>query len=213
MGSHTSEAVTYANRVAGFQMRPAWNYEAWKLLSEVERHSLAFSRFLNLSVLDYGCGPGQLCRMVAGKGATVVGVDTSHEMLARAQEYGHGRAVSYERMDRFVPVHLGDFDLIFCLHVLGHVPNVVETLIHLRSRLKKNGRIVILNPNKTHTQLRKPYNWLRGFKADPTIKHRFNLGDLEHLAGVAGLRVEWSYMTGEKFLGVHSLMAVSFVKA
>lgn len=215
MGSHTSEAVKYADRVQDFQTRPSWDYEAWQLLSVVEQNSLSFAGYKNLKVLDYGCGPGKLCRMVADKGAMAVGVDTSTEMIARAEGYPGGSTgyrIRYERMGRFVPAQLGRFDLIFCLHVIGHTQDVVETLAHLRACLERNGRIVILNPNRTHTMLRKPYNWLRGFKADPTIRHRFDLGLLNLYAARAGLGIEWSYMTGEKFMGVHSLMAVSLVR-
>ncbi|MCO5157846.1 MAG: class I SAM-dependent methyltransferase [Aquamicrobium sp.] len=206
--------VEYAARVENFQGRVSWVREARRLIETVDTKSSVLSR---CRVLDFGCGTGKLCRMLAGQGASVVGVDPSDEMLRRAEECEIGfvrpARPAYVRLDDRLPDHLGTFDVIFCLHVLGHTDDVAETLGMLSGALADKGRIVVLNPNLTHTLLRMPYNWLRGFKADPTIRHRFTLSGLENHARQASLRAEWAYMTGERFLGASSMMAASLVHA
>ena len=64
-------------------------------------------------VLDLGCGFGWFCRWAAGQGAaSVLGVDVSERMLARAAAETQSEAISYRRADleRFDPAP-GVFDL------------------------------------------------------------------------------------------------------
>ena len=43
-------------------------------------------------ILDVGCGDGTLTRKIVERGATVVGIDNSPEMIARGAGQGHRRA-------------------------------------------------------------------------------------------------------------------------
>jgi SAM-dependent methyltransferase len=73
------------------------------------------------AALDFGCGVGRLTRALASRFETVVGVDISAEMIARAQELNGGcRFVHNTRPDLTV---LGDdeFDFVLSLIALQHV--------------------------------------------------------------------------------------------
>jgi SAM-dependent methyltransferase len=64
-------------------------------------------------VLDLGCGFGWFCRFAAGQGAaSVLGVDVSENMLARAKATTQDASIRYEQADleRFTPGQ-GAFDL------------------------------------------------------------------------------------------------------
>ena len=43
-------------------------------------------------ILDVGCGDGTLTRKIVERGATVLGIDNSPEMIAAARAQGHRRA-------------------------------------------------------------------------------------------------------------------------
>jgi malonyl-CoA O-methyltransferase len=96
-------------------------------------------------VLDLGCGTGRYCVLLAQRGAQVVGVDPSPEMLAQAR-----RKV---RSTSEVELHLGSidtldlpgehFDLIVFALVAGHLPELEPIFSRAVRLLKPAGRMVI----------------------------------------------------------------------
>lgn len=216
MGDNSLEGVIdeaqYVRRVDSFQKTDNWMIEAEKLILHIEAGS---GSLRGSKVMDFGCGAGRLCRMLAQRGARVTGVDSSDAMLERAKAYDNTAygEISYRLLGQMQrPAH-GQFDFAICMHVLGHVPDPLLTLMHLRYCLARWGRVVVLNPNKVHTLLRRPYNRFRGFAPDPTIRHRFTKNELVRLAERASFKLEWSYSSGESFLGAQSLIAASFIKS
>jgi malonyl-CoA O-methyltransferase len=96
-------------------------------------------------VLDLGCGTGRYCVLLANRGANVVGIDPSSEMLEHAKrkvtptcqfELCHGT------MDKisFPDEH---FDLIVSALTLGHLPELEPTFGEMVRVLKIGARIVI----------------------------------------------------------------------
>ncbi len=76
-------------------------------------------------ILDLGCGDGFLTRQIAESGATMVGVDSSPQMIAAAKErgvdarYASGEALPFER----------EFDAVFsnaALHWMSDQDAVLE---------------------------------------------------------------------------------------
>lgn len=93
----------------------------------------------NPRILDYGCGVGRMAREVlaAHPHATVVGVDASAVQLQHARDY-----VNNERFSAVFPHELeGQFDLVYCLYVLQHIPaiEVREAIARMHYRLKHDG--------------------------------------------------------------------------
>jgi trans-aconitate methyltransferase len=91
-------------------------------------------------VLDLGCGSGELTAQIAARGAHVVGVDSSAEMLERAR-------VRFPDLD----VRLGDaenlavgepFDAVFSNAALHWMTRPDDVLAGVRAALRDGGRFV-----------------------------------------------------------------------
>src|SRR5688572_16991743 len=65
-------------------------------------------------VLDLGCGDGALTTRIVERGAIVVGVDASSELLAAAR----ARGLDVQQMDARALPFAGDFDAVFTNAVL-----------------------------------------------------------------------------------------------
>ena len=101
----------------------------------------------NESVLDIGCGDGEITALIAGKArhGRVVGIDSSADMIALAQQHFPSKAypnLSFALKDAREIDFNSEFDLIFsnaCLHwVTDHFP----VLQKIRQSLKPSGHIL-----------------------------------------------------------------------
>jgi SAM-dependent methyltransferase len=95
-------------------------------------------------LLDLGCGFGWFCRWARERGAaSVLGVDVSERMLARAKADTHDAAISYVRADleRFA-IPRGAFDLAYSALALHYVENLEALLAGVHSGLVPGGRLV-----------------------------------------------------------------------
>jgi SAM-dependent methyltransferase len=91
------------------------------------------------SILDLGCGDGQLTERLAATGAIVTGVDVSPEMLAAARSRGiEAREGSAESL----PFADHTFDAIFSNAVLHWVRDQDAMMAEVRRVLKPGGRFV-----------------------------------------------------------------------
>ncbi|MGD0546371.1 MAG: class I SAM-dependent methyltransferase [Terracidiphilus sp.] len=91
------------------------------------------------SILDLGCGDGQLTLRLAATGASVVGVDLSPEMLAAARARGvDAREGSAESL----PFPAAAFDAVFSNAVLHWIRDQDVMMAEVRRVLKPGGRFV-----------------------------------------------------------------------
>lgn len=95
------------------------------------------------SVLDVGCGEGQIARLVAARGADrVVGVDASSAQITEAGRRGGG--VAYARCTATgLPVRSGTFDAVVSCLVLEHVDDLDGALDEVARVLRPGGRFVL----------------------------------------------------------------------
>ncbi|MDO1446323.1 methyltransferase domain-containing protein [Rhodocytophaga aerolata] len=91
-------------------------------------------------ILDVGCGSGQLTAKISELGATVIGIDSSREMIADAkQKYTH---IEFLVMDA-VDFHFNEpFDAILSNAVLHWVLEKEEAIKSMYRSLKAGGRLV-----------------------------------------------------------------------
>lgn len=93
-------------------------------------------------VLDVGCGTGWLAAGLRRAGpATVVGLDLSAGMLARARAAGAGPLLQADAGR--LPFRDGAFDVVAARGVLHHLPDVARALSEWRRALRPGGAVVL----------------------------------------------------------------------
>ncbi len=136
------------------------------------------------SLLEVGCGSGNLIAFMKQKGWAVTGVDTDPVAVQKAQSRG-------------LPVYCGtletagfssnDMDAIAMNHVIEHAPDPAEMLREGYRILKTGGRLMVTTPNHEswgHSLFRE--NW-RGLEP-PRHLFVFNPASLLRLIHQAGFR-------------------------
>lgn len=96
------------------------------------------------SILDVGCGHGAFLARMARKGWVVLGVDFDPDAVANARAV-HGldiRLGGVESIDGS-----SCFDVITASHVIEHVPDPMQFLMHCRRLLRPGGKLVLRTPN------------------------------------------------------------------
>lgn len=112
-----------------------------------------FGAVAGLAALDVGCGTGRLASALIEGGATVVAVDQSPEMMAKARAKLAGRPVSFVR--HALPDPLPFADRLFDLAVMGlvaeHVPDLRGVMTDLARVVKPGGLCLLsaLHPDRT----------------------------------------------------------------
>jgi SAM-dependent methyltransferase len=109
------------------------------------------------SVLDLGCGTGELAAATAAAGMRVTGCDISPEMLRRAAtEMSH--SVGWVHLDpgwRVLPFRAGTFDAVVASSVLEYVDDPTAVLRECRRVLRPGGIVLCTVPDPRH-----PVRWL-----------------------------------------------------
>ncbi|MEN0004550.1 MAG: methyltransferase domain-containing protein [Bacteroidota bacterium] len=104
-----------------------------------------------MNVLDIGCGTGAISKDIAnivGEGGKVVGIDnTERFILSGRATYQHVENLELWHADLFSFESEEAFDLIVAARVLQWLNNPVEALVKMKTLLKPNGKISILDYN------------------------------------------------------------------
>ena len=129
------------------------------------------------TVLDVGCGRGQLGGAIRGLGYRVTGIERSPEAAARAGD----------RLDEVLRIDLADpaaaevaiagrrFDIVLFADVLEHLPDPLAVLRFYRRFLAPGGRVVISLPNVASWDRRLALLFGRFDYADAGIMDRTHL--------------------------------------
>ena len=106
-----------------------------------------------VAALDVGCGGGLLAEGMVSRGATVTGIDRSEKALgvARTHAAQSGVTVQYEASDAetWAEDHAAAYDIVTCLEVLEHVPDVEATVAACARMLKPDGLFFFATLNRT----------------------------------------------------------------
>jgi ubiquinone/menaquinone biosynthesis C-methylase UbiE len=106
------------------------------------------SQFSFLSLLDIGCGSGEMLAMLKKQYPAVeaYGIDLSDQMIVQAKMH----------LDPSIQLQTGDvenmpwpenkFDLLVCNASFHHYPNPIKSLTEMHRVLKPGGRLVIADP-------------------------------------------------------------------
>jgi SAM-dependent methyltransferase len=139
-------------------------------------------------VLDVGCGIGDLSFMLAARGAEVIGIELAPQKVARARKIAqrwHFEGLRFLAADvtKLDQMNLGQFDAIFCLALLEHIPDDIALLRSLHSMLRPGGTLVLEVPNAR----RKTIAELEG--ADGHMRPGYLVEEISKLLADTGFRV------------------------
>ena len=102
------------------------------------------------TILDLGCGTGDLTNEIFLSGAKVIGVDSSAEMIESARnKFAH---IEFLQMDARALKFEILFDAIFSNAVLHWIPEKEKVIEKMHLHLKSNGRIVLEFGGKGNNQ-------------------------------------------------------------
>lgn len=169
----------------------------------------------NSNVLDVGCGNGRLLEVLVNKKIKYLGVDNSEALIKIAKnnypsnEFRVGDILALDQETK------NNFDYIFCLAVLQHIPSRslrLQALKQLKNKLAPDGVLIIsvwnLWKNKKYRSLIFKNYWLkiigrnklgfndllfpwvnnRGEKGSERYYHAFTKKELKKLACLADLK-------------------------
>lgn len=114
-----------------------------------------------LSVLDAGCGEGYLSRILAGRGANVIGIDLAANLIQIAQAKDPEGQIAYQVADlsQPLPAYREHFDLIVSHFVLNDVADYRGFVTTLGAVAKRGARLIC--------SLNNPYSFVvRGHLTD-----------------------------------------------
>ena len=122
----------------------------WNADSYTQKHAFVFQYGADMVdllaprpgelVLDLGCGSGELTQEIANRGATVVGLDASAEMLLKARQ--QFPALDFRLADGRMFELPERFDAVFSNAALHWIPEAEAVARQMHQHLKPGGRLV-----------------------------------------------------------------------
>ena len=105
-----------------------------------------------LRMLDVGCGGGLVSEPLARMGASVTGIEPAEANIAAAQTHAreHGLAIDYRAVRAEDLAAEGrTFDVVVCLEVIEHVPDVAAFLAVVAGLVRPGGLLILSTLNRT----------------------------------------------------------------
>jgi len=167
-------------------------------------------------VLDVGCGNGRLLKILAEQNIKYVGVDQSESLIKICQEKYPEYKFAVQDILNLGALADFDFDYVFCIAVLHHLPGAnlrLQALRQLKNKIKTGGRIILsvwnMWPQKKYSRMFYKFSLLKicgrnkmdfgdvlfdwrapGGMMSKRYYHLFFQGELKKLVKKAGLKIE-----------------------
>ncbi|MFB3778004.1 MAG: class I SAM-dependent methyltransferase [Bryobacteraceae bacterium] len=122
-------------------------------------------------LLDLGCGPGHVSRLLAGRGFEVTGVDKAPPETPA----GPGLQFLAGDLEHGIPEGAGRFDIVVCGDVLEHLRDPGRLLREIAGVLLPGGKLIASLPNSGNLYFRLTV------AAGRFPKHDYGLFDRTHL--------------------------------
>lgn len=144
--------------------------------SEYQQHVVlpGTMRMLHLApgerFIDIACGQGVLCRLAQERGATVVGMDASRQLIAAAKRRGPA-TIDYRVADarKLGFLEREHFDAAACVLAIQNIHPIGPVFEGVAGALKKGGRLVVV---MMHPHFRSPKETAWGWDAQEKIQYR-----------------------------------------
>ncbi|MFT8711030.1 class I SAM-dependent methyltransferase [Komagataeibacter rhaeticus] len=113
-------------------------------------------------IVDLGCGFGWFCRWASAHHAgSVLGIDLSENMLARARGFGHDAAITYARQDlETLDLPAAAFDLAYSSLALHYIRDLAPLLRTIHAGLVPGGHFVFSTEHPIYTAPSRP-DWIQ----------------------------------------------------
>lgn len=101
---------------------------------------------LGVKVLDVGCGNGRTLKILTERHAKYIGVDQSESLIKICQDKYPEYKFAVEDILNLGELPDYDFDYVFCIAVLQHLPGKdlrVQALKQLKNKIKVGGKIIL----------------------------------------------------------------------
>lgn len=149
-------------------------------------------------VLDLACGEGYNTRILAKKGAIVVGVDFSERLieLARQLETKERLGIVYHVSDatNMEKLPTNHFDLVTCFMALQDIEHYKEAISEVARVLKENGRLISSIPHPCFERIVKDgesiINW--GYEEGAENRDKRLLLEIKRYFGIGKYEVQWN---------------------
>jgi len=123
-----------------------------EIARQVGRNPLLDKPLSGVRILDIGCGGGLVCEPLAKLGATVTGIDPAAANIAIAREHASvsGLVIDYrEALVEDLASRGECFDVVCCLEVVEHVPDVRAFLTTVAKTVRPGGLLLASTLNRT----------------------------------------------------------------
>ena len=142
------------------------NYERAEDLKRLDFIQNSLNKLGNrkLSVLDVGCGNGNISRFIGAQGHQVTGIDISATTIEKAKSLNKLPNVRFKNIAAEELISKETFDMVICSEVIEHlhVPNTVVQA--LQKLLTKDGILIVTVPNGFGPRelfITKPLQWMK----------------------------------------------------
>lgn len=141
-----------------------------QVLRELKKHLKP-----GMNVLDLGCNTGSISFFIANAGCHVTGIDLARnaiEVCKKSAKCNNVTNATFSDMDFVNEWDMPQaFDLVFCNHVIEHIPDDVAFLKSIAFALKDDGYLVLLTPT-VHSSMYRVNKLLYGkFGYDEYVGH------------------------------------------
>ena len=172
----------YFNGIASKRKERKFSNYYWKEISNY----IAYFSHQDSSVLEIGCGNGDLLAKVAGKNKT--GIDFSEEYIAWANERHQGKNIEFLLMDANNIQLTKTYDLIVISNLIGFVDDIQSVFEQVKKCCHANTKVIVQYYNSMYEPLIK-FTELIGIKQKTPTQNWLSTRDINNLLFVSGFDV------------------------
>lgn len=192
-------------------------YSAIRKMNIVRKYNLIINYCTKGSMLDIGCGTGDLLGYFKNKGWFTTGIEPNENARSVAEKQNHIEVYDERKLDELKPE---SFDVITMWHVLEHVPDLNSRMGLVVKLTKENGVMIFALPNLNSPDAKKYGEYWSGLDVPRHLYH-FTPSTFRKLAkkhNLALIHAEpmkfdayYVSMLSEKYLGRKNYMFNAFL--